>query len=84
MSKKILGFIPGKTYSFDPLVESDCMLKNGTVEWIKASLSKGHCIAFDRKENIGTFVGIPKDKNVEYFFKTIFENGQHTIIEGEK
>lgn len=60
------GFIPGKTYTFDPPVATNCIIISGGKDWQWKSFAEGWCLKFEN--GVGVFQGKPVgEKNVHYF-----------------
>jgi len=78
---KDTGFIPGRTYTFNPPVLTNCILVNDAKGWTQKYFSKGWCLKFENGE--GVFKGKPFDGEAEYFFRVIYgKGGSVAVIEG--
>lgn len=71
------GFVPGKTYNFDPPVLTNCIAVGGNKNWERKSFSDGWCIGFKNSE--GIFQGKPSNEKKEYYFRVIYGKGSVAV-----
>lgn len=71
------GFVPGKTYKFNPPVLTNCIDAGGKKGWEQKSFPEGWCIEFKNGE--GIFQGKPSSEKNEYYFKVIYGRGSVAV-----
>lgn len=78
LAEKKEGFVPNTDYSFDPPVETNCILFSGKCGWVQKKFSEGWCLRFEN--GIGVFQGKPVGEELVYFFQVDYGSGGSVAV----